>query len=361
MSVTADAVTEDFVAARPHLFAVAYRMLGSVTDAEDVLQEAYLRWQSAHRPDVASAAAYLTTIVTRLCVDQLRSARVRRETYVGPWLPEPLLTSPAAEEPVELAESVSMAFLLLLEALSPLERAAFLLREVFGYSYAEVADLLDREPSAVRQLVSRARRHVADSRPRFIPEREEHERLTRSFVEACATGDLDALVAMLHEDAVLWSDGGGKVAAARKPVVGGAKVAMFLVNVARAAASASGGRRTGERLARPGAARGRPAGVGSDARDRGRPDHDRPQRRQPRQDGAPGDLRSCPPTGVRRAHRPPISTGVHFVTRHAACKWRVVSASARQSAKSPGVRSAKDCARPFRPQLAVHNVGSPPL
>ena len=239
MSVTADAVTGDFVAARPHLFAVAYRMLGSVADAEDVLQEAYLRWQSADRGAVSSPAAFLTTVVTRLCVDHLRSARVRRETYVGPWLPEPLLTSPGADEPVELAESVSMAFLLLLESLSPLERAAFLLREVFGYSYEEVAGALDREPSAVRQLVSRARRHVAERRPRFPSDREEHDRLTRSFVEACATGDLDALVAMLHDDAVLWSDGGGKVAAARKPVVGGAKVAMFLVNVARAAASAS--------------------------------------------------------------------------------------------------------------------------
>lgn len=224
-----------FAAARPELFAIAYRMLGSVADSEDVLQDTYLRWQSTDRSGVDNPAAYLTTIVTRLCVDHLKSARVRREAYVGPWLPEPLLTetAPGPAETAELADSVSMAFLVLMESLSPLERAAFLLREVFGYDYAEMAHILQRGEPACRQLVSRARKHVSARRPRFAASRDEGERLATSFLIACATGDLDALVELLAEDVVLWSDGGGVVSSARRPVVGADKVARFLIGIAQ--------------------------------------------------------------------------------------------------------------------------------
>jgi len=229
-----DARAGEFAAARRQLFAVAYRMLGSVADTEDVLQDTYLRWQSADRSAVESAPAYLTTIVTRLCLDLLGSARRRRETYVGPWLPEPLVTdtSPDPAEAAELADSLSMAFLVLLESLTPLERAAFLLREVFGYGYDEVGRMLQRDEAACRQLVSRARRHVSGRRPRFAASRDEGERLTTEFLVACGTGDVDGLVVLLADDVVLWSDGGGVVSAARRPVVGADKVARFLVGIA---------------------------------------------------------------------------------------------------------------------------------
>jgi RNA polymerase sigma-70 factor, ECF subfamily len=232
-----DTRDEDFAAARPQLFAVAYRMLGTVADAEDVLQDAYLRWQAADRSGVESAPAYLTTIVTRLCLDFLGSARQRRETYVGPWLPEPLVTDPSVDpsEAAELADSLSMAFLVLLESLTPLERAALLLREVFGYGYDEVARMLDRDEAACRQLVSRARRHVSARRPRFAASRDEGERLMTEFLVACGTGDLDGLVAMLSDDVVLWSDGGGAVSAARRPVFGSDKVARFMLGIAQGA------------------------------------------------------------------------------------------------------------------------------
>jgi RNA polymerase sigma-70 factor (ECF subfamily) len=225
----------EFAAARPQLFAVAYRMLGTVADAEDVLQDAYLRWQSADRTSVESAPAYLTTIVTRLCLDLLGSARRRRESYVGPWLPEPLLTDTSADpaDVAELADSLSMAFLVLLESLTPLERAAFLLREVFGYGYDEVGRMLQRDEAACRQLVSRARRHVSARRPRFAASPDDGERLTTEFLIACGTGDVDGLVALLADDVVLWSDGGGVVSAARRPVFGADRVARFMVGIAQ--------------------------------------------------------------------------------------------------------------------------------
>ncbi|MCU1594366.1 MAG: polymerase, sigma subunit, family [Frankiales bacterium] len=216
-----------FLAARPALFALAYRMLGSASEAEDVLQEAWLRWDRASGLD--NDAAWLTTVVTRLCLDVLGSARARRETYVGPWLPEPLVDGP--EVAVELADSVSLAFLVLLEELSPAERAAFLLREVFRYDYDEVGSMLERSPAACRQLVSRAHGHVDARRTRFTADKQQARELSLSFLFACQTGDLAACTSMLAADAVLVSDGGGKVSAARRPVFGADRVARFLIGV----------------------------------------------------------------------------------------------------------------------------------
>ena len=216
-----------FLEARPALFALAYRMLGSAAEAEDVLQEAWLRWDRSEGID--NDAAWLTTVVTRLCLDVLGSARVRREAYVGPWLPEPLVEGPEAT--VELADSVSLAFLVLLEELSPAERAAFLLREVFRYDYDEVAAMLDRSPAACRQLVSRARGHVDARRARFTADKQQARELSLSFLFACQTGDLTTCTSLLAADAVLVSDGGGKVSAARRPVLGADRVARFLIGV----------------------------------------------------------------------------------------------------------------------------------
>ena len=212
---------------------VAYRMLASAADAEDVVQEAYLRWSSEPREDVESPRGFLTTIVVRLCLDELRSARARRETYVGPWLPEPLLvddTDPGAV--AELSDSLSLAFLVVLEELAPAERAAFLLHDVFDYDYEEIAAMLDRQQGACRQLVSRARRRVGDRHHRFDADRAQGERLAQRFVLACTTGDIGDLMAMLADDAVVWTDGGGVVKAARRPIYGAEKSARFLVGVA---------------------------------------------------------------------------------------------------------------------------------
>lgn len=222
---------------RPYLFAVAYRMLGTVMDAEDILQEAFLRWRGVDIASVESARAYLTTIVTRLSLDFLASARVRREEYVGPWLPEPLLTSDGAdvERSMELAESISMAFLVLLESLSPVERAVFLLREVFAYDYPEVARIVEKSEENCRQIVRRAKGRVSAGRPRFAPDREQGNRLLDRFVTACVEGDLVGLEQVLAADITLWSDGGGKVNAARLPIYGADKVARFLLGVLRQA------------------------------------------------------------------------------------------------------------------------------
>lgn len=226
---------DDFLSARPQLFALAYRMLGSASEAEDVLQEAWLRWSRS--TDLTNPAAWLTTVVTRLCLDVLGSARVRRETYVGPWLPEPLVDPvDGPEQTAELADSVSLAFLVLLEELSPSQRAALLLREVFGYDYDEVAEMLERTPASCRQLVSRARVHIESRRTRFTPDRARARELTRVFLFACQEGDLTSLKAMLAADAFLVNDGGGKVSAARRPVHGADRVARFLRGVAAKAA-----------------------------------------------------------------------------------------------------------------------------
>ncbi|HEU5034603.1 MAG TPA: RNA polymerase sigma-70 factor [Mycobacteriales bacterium] len=229
--MTTDAL-EEFLALKPKLFGVAYRMLGSVADAEDVVQEAFLRWQATEREEVRVPEAFLTTVIVRLSLDALRSARARRETYVGPWLPEPLLVDDAdPARAAELSDTLSMAFLVLLESLSPAERAAFLLREVFGYDYEDIAAMLDKAPAACRQLVTRARRHVEDRRQRYDADRHQGAELARRFTAACVSGDAAGVVALLTEDATLWTDGGGVVRAARRPIVGAAKIARFLVAV----------------------------------------------------------------------------------------------------------------------------------
>jgi RNA polymerase sigma-70 factor (ECF subfamily) len=223
-----------FLEQRPRLFSIAYRMLGRATEAEDVLQEAYLRWQSAPREDVESASAFLTSVVVRLSIDVLRSARVRREAYVGPWLPEPLVadTAPGPDEAAELADSVSLAFLVLLEELTPVERAVFLLREVFGYDYPTVAGMVGKSEANCRQLVVRGKQRVAERRTRFEADSVHGRELTARFLAACSTGDLDGLLGMLADDVVVWSDGGGKVQAARRPVAGRDKAARFLIGIA---------------------------------------------------------------------------------------------------------------------------------
>ena len=224
-------MTDTFVEHRPLLFSIAYRMLGSATDAEDILQEAFLRWSALDAATVASPKAYLASVVTRLCLDHLGSARVRREQYVGPWLPEPVLVADDVATQVEDTDFLSTAFLVVLETLSPLERAAFLLHEVFAYPYPEVAQMLDRSEASCRQLVHRAKEHIAARRPRFPASRKQQRDLTDQFVAACAGGDLTALMALLTDDAVLLSDGGDKVRAAKRPIEGPDHVARFLLGI----------------------------------------------------------------------------------------------------------------------------------
>jgi RNA polymerase sigma-70 factor (ECF subfamily) len=230
--------TETYESLRPLLFSIAYRMVGSVSEAEDIVQEAYLRYHRAlseGETEVHTPKAWLSAVTTRLAIDHLRSARVRRETYVGPWLPEPLVVDPGPDpsEQVELADSLSIAFLAVLESLSPVERAVYLLREVFGYGYGEIAGIVDRTEDNCRQLATRARKHVEAHRPRFAVPREHQEQLTERFMHAVETGDDDALVAMLAEDAVAYTDGGGKVRASARPIVGREKVARFMTVIAR--------------------------------------------------------------------------------------------------------------------------------
>jgi RNA polymerase sigma-70 factor, ECF subfamily len=225
---------------QPLLFSIAYRMLGSTSDADDVVQDAYLRWEHADTDDVRSPRDYLSTTVTRLALDRLSSARARREVYVGPWLPEPLV-GVDANDPLAasvLAESLSTAFLLLLERLTPSQRAAFLLREVFGFDYPEIARILDASEANARQLVVRAKQHIAAGRPRFAPDRKRADELTRRFLTACASGDVDAVLPLLSEEVVAWADGGGKFSAARRPVTGADRVARFVTSVVRKWAAA---------------------------------------------------------------------------------------------------------------------------
>ena len=227
--------TEDFELHRSLLFSIAYRMLGSVAEAEDVVQEAYLRWQQAPNKEVRSPKSYLSAVVTRLSIDRLRSAQAQREEYVGPWLPEPLLADRAEEvvDPAELDESISMAFLVVLESLNPVERAVFILRGVFDYDYEEISRIVGKREDNCRQIARRARQAVTDRRPRFERSIEQEERLTRQFVETCTSGDMEGLVSLLSEDVTLWSDGGGKAAAAPYPIQGPDRVARFLLGVLR--------------------------------------------------------------------------------------------------------------------------------
>jgi RNA polymerase sigma-70 factor (TIGR02957 family) len=224
---------------RPRAFAVAYRMLGSVSEAEDIVQEALLRLHLALEQGerIESPRAYVSTVVTRLCIDQMRSARVRRESYVGEWLPEPLVDDGRSDpaDNAELADSLSLAFLVLLESLTPEQRAAFVLREVFDYPYEQIAGIIRTGEDNARQLVSRARKHVDQGRPRFEASQEQREQLARSFLAAFSTGDLHALEELLAHDVVLHGDGGGKVRAIARPVHGRAKVARMLLAGWRAA------------------------------------------------------------------------------------------------------------------------------
>ncbi len=215
------------------LFGIAYRMLGTVSDAEDMVQETFLRWQQIPQTAVKTPKNYLTTTITRLCIDYLRSARVRREQYVGPWLPEPLVTQQDPAEQVELAESLSIAFLVMLERLSPIERAVFLLREVFEYDYPEIAQIVGKSAENCRQILRRSRQHLATERPRFSVSSQQQEQMTAQFLDASTHGNLQGLLALLAQDVTLWSDGGGQVAAALKPLHGSMKVARFLLAIQR--------------------------------------------------------------------------------------------------------------------------------
>ena len=227
---------------RPRAFAIAYRMLGTVADAEDVVQEALLRLHRAQEEGqtIDSPPAYLATIVTRLAIDELRSARARRETYVGEWLPEPLVVDadPPSADPAahaEMADSLSLAFLVVLESLSPEQRAVFLLRDVFDYGYDEIARLVDKTEPAVRQLAVRARRHVDERRPRYDSTREEQQELAERFLAAAQSGDLEAFESLLAADVVLHGDGGGKATAIARPIHGRKRVSRTLAAFGKAA------------------------------------------------------------------------------------------------------------------------------
>jgi RNA polymerase sigma-70 factor, ECF subfamily len=211
---------------RPLMFSIAYRMVGSAAEAEDLVQEAFLR---LHRSDdgVESPKAFLATVVTRLAIDHLRSARVRREAYVGPWLPEPLVTAPGTAELVEEDETLSLAFLALLERLTPVERAVYVLHELFGYAHDEVAEVVGKSTANCRQILARARRHVEAGRPRFEPSRERRQALLDRFLAAIRVGDVDGLVGMLAADAVHYADGGGKARATLLPIYGAEKIARL--------------------------------------------------------------------------------------------------------------------------------------
>jgi RNA polymerase sigma-70 factor, ECF subfamily len=228
---------DQFERYRPMMFSIAYRMLGSVTEAEDMLQNAYLRYRQMPAGSIASPKAFLSTVVTRLCLNHLQAARVQRESYLGPWLPEPLLTEDDPGSPIsqaEMLESISMAFLVLLERLTPVERAVFLLREVFDYSYPEIATIVGKEEVSCRQILSRAKKFIAAQRPRFTPSTEHHHQLLQQFLEAVEEGDLDGLTQLLASDVTLWTDGGGKVrGAATHSLHGPAAVARFMIAVSQ--------------------------------------------------------------------------------------------------------------------------------
>jgi RNA polymerase sigma-70 factor (ECF subfamily) len=221
-------------ALRRHGFGVAYRMLGSVSEAEDVVQEALLRL-TRQEGTIDEPAAWMTTVVTRLSINVLKSARIRRESYVGPWLPEPLLEDPVPgpDSRAELADSLSLALLVLMERLTPVERAAYLLREVFGYEYAEIAAIIDQTEVNSRQLATRARKHLESSRPRFDPDEAARDALLERFLAAAEMGDMEALEELLAKDAVLYADSGGKAMAPQEPLSGAALIARFMAAVAQ--------------------------------------------------------------------------------------------------------------------------------
>ena len=234
----------DYLEFRPLMFSIAYRMTGSVSDAEDIVQEAFLRLTRVLRDgvQVTSPKAYLATVTTRLAISHLRSARVRREAYVGAWLPEPLVTDelapatvPDPAERAEMSDSLSMAFLVLLESLTPTERAVFLLREVFGYEYAEIAEITGKSEPNCRQIFTRARHHIDEGKPRFETSREQRDEVARRFFEAAGGGDLNGLLELLAPDVVTIGDGGGKGQALREPLHGSERVGRFLLGLFRRA------------------------------------------------------------------------------------------------------------------------------
>jgi RNA polymerase sigma-70 factor (ECF subfamily) len=216
---------------RSYLFAIAYRMLGSAVDADDMVQEAWLRWERADRDQVDNPKAYLARTVTRLCLDKLRELKRRREEYVGPWLPEPLMES-APPDGGELAESLNLAFLTLLERLTPVERAVFLLRQVFAYDYAEIAEIVGKSEANCRQQFSRAQKHIAGDRPRYETSPEAQQRMIESFMQAANSGDVKQLESVLREDVEFWSDGGGKAIAAYNVLRGREIVTKFILGIA---------------------------------------------------------------------------------------------------------------------------------
>jgi len=230
---TADLETAvaDFAAVRPRLFGIAYRMLGSVAEAEDVVQDAWLRWQGTDRSAVRDVAAFLATTTTRLAINVATSARVSRESYIGPWIPEPVDTSADPQLGAERGEALELAVLMMLEKLPATERAAYVLREAFDYPYRQIAEVLETSEANARQLASRARTHLTEER-RSVVERHEHQRLLSAFVAAASSGDLEGLERLLAADAISYSDGGGVVFAARKAVVGRSRVALFIANIA---------------------------------------------------------------------------------------------------------------------------------
>jgi RNA polymerase sigma-70 factor (ECF subfamily) len=218
---------------RPVLFGIAYRMLSSTADAEDILQDAWLKWSTVDADSIADPRAYLTRIVTNLSINRLRSAVVQRESYVGPWLPEPLVTAPDASGEAEQADAISLAMLVVLETLSPLERAVFILKEVFGFPYQEIAGMLDRSEVSVRQVGRRARDHVHARRPRYEAPADVRRRVTDDFLAACVGGDLNRMMALLAPDVTAWTDGGGKIRAALRPLYGAEKVARWILGILR--------------------------------------------------------------------------------------------------------------------------------
>lgn len=223
-----------FAACRPRLLGIAYGLLGELTEAEDVVQDAWLRWHGADHEAIRNAEPFLVTITTRLALDRLRSARARREVYVGPWLPEPLVTEPETPEArVIEAERLSLALLAALERLNPVERAVLVLRDVFDLDYAEIADVLEKTPSNLRQIARRARDHVGDPDRRQEVSVEEQQRLAAAFLAAASSGDVEAIRELLAADAIMYTDGGGMVTAARKPIYGADKIARFMVGVQR--------------------------------------------------------------------------------------------------------------------------------
>jgi RNA polymerase sigma-70 factor (ECF subfamily) len=225
-------MSDSFEPCRPRLLGIAYGMLGELTEAEDVVQDAWIRWDGADRAAVRNPESFLVSVTTRLALDRLRSARARREVYVGPWLPEPLLSDPETPETKAIeAERLSLALLGALERLNPVERAVLVLRDVFDLEYAEIADVVEKTPANVRQIATRAREHAGDpSRARSVDE-EERQRLADAFLLASVSGDLAQIRSLLAADAIMYTDGGGVVTAARKPIYGAAKIARFMVGV----------------------------------------------------------------------------------------------------------------------------------